>query len=219
MSLADAEAPPWRWLGRLPYAVALEAQRQRRREILAGRAGEEIWLLEHDPVVTIGKREPADLDRQALGRAGLAVVATERGGLATWHGPGQLVAYTLVRVQGRGFGPRSFVCAVENAVIAWLAQRGIAAGRRPGLPGIWVGTDKICAVGLHMEGGVALHGLALNLDPDLAAFGLFTPCGVRDGGVTSLARLTGAAPSCEEAASSLGPALSAALRADFSCAG
>jgi lipoyl(octanoyl) transferase len=209
----------WRWLGRLAYEPALLAQRERRRAILAGQEAEEIWLLEHQPVVTIGRREPADLDRDALARQGLAVVPTERGGLATWHGPGQLVAYTLVRVQGRGFGPRSFVCAVENTVIAWLGERGVEAGRRPGLPGIWVGQDKICAIGLHMEGGVAMHGLALNLSPALEPFGLFTPCGIRDGGVTSLRRLRGSAPSPEEAASSLGPALSASLRLDLSCRG
>lgn len=216
MNAAVNSALAWRWLGRQAYEPVLAAQRARRRAILAGQEAEEIWLLEHDPVVTIGRREPADLDRDSLARQGLAVVPTERGGLATWHGPGQLVAYTLVRVQERGFGPRSFVCAVENTVIAWLAERGVVAGRRPVLPGIWVGRDKICAIGLHMEGGVAMHGLALNLSPALEAFGLFTPCGIRDGGVTSLLRLCGSAPLPQEAAMSLGPALSASLRADFS---
>lgn len=201
----------WRWLGQVPYTQALLAQRTRRDGILAGQAAEELWLLEHPSVVTTGRRPVPDLDLAALARRGVEVVPTERGGLATWHGPGQLVAYVLIDAEGRGLGARGLVAALEDTVIAWLAGLGLEAGRREGLPGVWVGRDKVCAVGLHLSRGVSMHGLALNLAPDLAICGLFTPCGVVDGGVGSVERLLGWAPRAEQAASTLGPALCEAL--------
>lgn len=209
-----SQAPPtWRWLGTVPYLQALDAQRAHREAIVAGRAGEELWLLEHPSVVTTGRRSVPDLDLDRLARRGVPVVATERGGLATWHGPGQLVAYVLVDAGRRGIGARALVASVEEAVIGWLAGLGLAAGRREGLPGVWAGRDKLCAVGLHLAHGVSMHGLALNLDPDLGVYDLFTPCGVRDGGVGSVRRLLGTAPPPEAAARSLGPALIQAILA------
>lgn len=209
------EAPGWAWLGRVPYASALERQRARREAILAGEATEVLWALEHDPVVTTGRR-PASLDEGRLRAAGLDVVATERGGLATWHGPGQLVVYALIDAARRGLGPRALVCALEKGVIDWLGARGVRATTRPGFPGVWIpspappsGLDKICAVGLHFRRGVSMHGLALNLSPDLRAFSLFTPCGVSDAGVTSLAALLGDAPTPEEAAADVVEAIRA----------
>lgn len=213
--------PDWRWLGRVPYAQALQAQRDHREALRQGRAQDELWLLEHDPVVTTGRRPVPGLDVDALAARGVPVVATERGGLATWHGPGQLVAYVLIDAARRGLGPRPLVQAVEDAVIAWLAGLGLAADRRPGLPGVWVGHDKICAVGLHLSGGLSMHGLALNLSPDLSVYRLFSPCGIapQDGGVTSVAALRGQAPTAQQAASSLGPALSRALASTSTRAG
>ncbi|MCB9778500.1 MAG: lipoyl(octanoyl) transferase LipB [Alphaproteobacteria bacterium] len=203
----------WQWRGRLPYADALAEQRARREAIVAGRADEALWLLEHDPVVTTGKRAVPGLDVVGLAARGIPVVPTERGGLATWHGPGQLVAYFLIDVEGRRLGPRVLVDRIQDTVAAWLDGLGVAAAPRPGLPGVWAGRDKICAVGLHIHQGVSIHGLALNLCPDLAAFSLFSPCGVAptDGGVTSVLALRGTAPSPEQAAASLGPALAVAL--------
>ncbi|NOY24580.1 MAG: lipoyl(octanoyl) transferase LipB, partial [Oligoflexia bacterium] len=182
--------------------------------ILRGEAAETLWLLEHPAVVTTGRRAVPDLDRTALAARGIPVVSTRRGGLATWHGPGQLVAYILYDAGRRGLGPKNLVAILENTVIAWLGERDVDAGRRPGLPGVWVGHDKICAVGLHFSRGVSMHGLALNLCPDLSAFSLFSPCGISDGGITSLQGLRGRAPSPKEAAFSLGPALVGALFRD-----
>lgn len=182
---------PWprpEWLGRVPYTVALERQRERREAVLRGEADEALWLLEHDPVVTTGRRAVLDLDRD---RIGIPVVETERGGLATYHGPGQLVGYLLLDVGARGGGVRVTVRAVEEGLVTWLAARGASAGRREGYPGVWVGTDKIAAVGMHFRRGVSMHGFALNLTVDLAGFEGFSPCGIRDGGVTSLARIGG----------------------------
>jgi lipoate-protein ligase B len=166
--------------------------------------GEEVWLLEHDPVITTGRRDVADLDPAAIAAAGYALHATERGGLATCHEPGQLVGYVLI--DARAIGVWRTVHAIEAAVGAWLRGRGVDAGPRDGFPGIWVGRDKICAIGLHFRAGFTLHGLALNLRNDLRGFGLITPCGIQDGGVTTLARLVGeaATPTPEEAAESVG---------------
>lgn len=201
-----------RWLGRVPYLPTLEAQRAHRAAIAAGAAPEELWGLEHEPVITRGRRGTTDgLDPSVLSDRGVALVETERGGQTTWHGPGQLVVYTLVRVHARGHGPASFVAALEDGVIAYLAGLGLRAGRRAGLPGVWHGHDKLCAVGLHISGGVAMHGLALNLDPDLSFYTLFTPCGISDGGVSSVSAVTGHAPRPAAAFPSLAAALIATI--------
>jgi len=203
----------WRWLGRVPYEATADRQRAHRDALARGDVDEEIWLLEHDPVVTTGRRPVAGLDVDALAARGVPVVRTERGGLATWHGPGQLVAYLLIDAGRRGLGARVLVQRIEDAVIAWLDSRGLTAARRPGLPGVWVGRDKICAVGLHIAGGRTMHGLALNLDPDLSIYRLFSPCGIApdDGGVTSLVA-AGAGPcSPSQAAPELATALIGAV--------
>lgn len=179
----------WRWLGTVEYGEALAAQRAHREALISGRAEPEVWLLEHPPVVTTGRRGVEDLVPERIAAAGYALHATERGGLATCHEPGQLVAYVLV--DAREIGVWRTVAAVERAVIAWLAGQGVRAGLREGFPGVWVGRDKICAIGLHFRAGRTMHGLALNLRNDLRGFGLITPCGIVDGGVTSLLRLIG----------------------------
>lgn len=201
-------APERAWLGRIPYLEALEAQRARREAVIEGRAPEALWALEHDPVITTGRRLPEGLpSAEALEDGGISLVRTERGGLATWHGPGQLVVYVIVDAVRRGLGAKRLVEALEQAVIDWLGARGLRATRREGHPGVWVGSrtspaglDKICAIGLHFRRGVSMHGLALNLRPDLGAYRLFTPCGVTDAGVTSLSAEAGSSPSPEESA-------------------
>lgn len=185
------------WLGRLDYRWAWRLQHLRREAILRGDAPEALWLLEHDPVVTAGRRDATIPD-------GLEVVRTERGGLLTWHGPGQLVGYVLIDAAGRGLGARRTVEGVEQGVIDWLGTRGVTGVRRCGYPGVWVDGDKICAVGMHFRRGVSMHGFALNLAPDLAAYRGFVPCGITDAGVTSLQRITGAAPAPWEVADEVG---------------
>lgn len=202
------------WLGRMPYTQALAAQRAHRARVKAGEDDEAVWLLEHEPVITTGRRKVDSLpSAEVLAQTGTELVHTERGGLATWHGPGQLVAYVIVDAWSRSLGARGLVCAVEDGVIAYLAQLGIAAHRRPGFPGVWVQRDKICAVGMHFSGGVSMHGIALNLQPDLSGFSLIEPCGVTDGGTTSVDVLLGSAPTPQEAASALGEALIQAIEA------
>ena len=191
---------PWTWLGRVPYAWALALQHTRRDAIVAGTAPEVLWLLEHEPVITVGRRAVPDLGDLA---GDIPVVRTERGGLATWHGPGQLVGYLLVDARRRGWSVKGIVRGIEDGITSWLAAAGVAAGRRSGAPGVWVGGDKICAVGLHFRRGVSMHGFALNLGNDLSGFAAIVPCGITDGGVTSLARLGVPAPTPEQAAPSV----------------
>ncbi len=211
------------WRGRLPYREALDAQRERREAVLEGRASEVLWALEHDPVITTGRRAAAGLpDKAALAARGIDLVETERGGLATWHGPGQLVLYAIIDAARRGLGARGLVTALEQGLIDWLSARDLPATRRPGFPGVWLpspqsscGLAKIAAVGLHFRRGVSIHGLALNLAPDLSAYALFVPCGITDAAVTSLAAHEAAPPSPEEAA----PSVLRAVRARISLEG
>lgn len=204
---------PWRWLGCVPYGEALDAMRTHRAQVVAGDAPEQVWLLEHPPVVTTGKRGATGVDHNALAALRVPVVATERGGLATYHGPGQLVVWPLVNLMARGWGVRSFVFALEQALIDWLGSFGVQARRRPGAPGVWVGSNKVAALGLHIRRGVSGHGLAVNLTTDLAPFRCFVPCGIEDGWVTSLAIETGDRLDCADAAMVLGPLLAARLGA------
>ncbi len=192
----------WEWWGSgVPYAEAWGRQRARRDALIAGRGEPVLALLEHRSVVTTGRRPaPGTPSPEALAAAGVDYCATDRGGLATWHGPGQLVGYLVADLAELGLGVRALVAALEGAVIAWLARRGVAADRAPGRPGVWVGGEKICAVGLNIRRGVSSHGFALNLDPDLSHFALIVPCGIPDAGVTSLAALTGRSPSPRAAA-------------------
>lgn len=164
---------PWRWLGRLPYDVALDAQRTRRQSVIDG-ANEVVWCLEHEPVVTVGRRHAS-----GLGDLGtIPIVHTERGGLATWHGPGQLVVYPLIALEHRRIGVRRYITLLEQAVIDLLRSRGVDAGRDPRGAGVWVDGAKIASIGVHIRRGVSLHGLALNLTNSLATFDRFDPCGL-----------------------------------------
>lgn len=198
-----------RWLGTVPYGEALERQRAHRDALARGAAEEAIWGLEHPPVITTGRRSVPDLHPERVGAAGYALYATERGGFATCHEPGQLVVYVLLDV--RTLGVRRLVAAIEDAVIAWLRAHGAPAVRRDGTPGVWVGERKLCALGLHAGGGYTMHGLALNLVNDLRGFGLITPCGLSGVGVSSLLREVGSAPPPLTAFSTFAPLLRAHL--------
>lgn len=184
----------WVFQQPLPYREVWHWQRERARR----RAGDEVddllLLLEHEPVYTIGPRgNPAHLlvDPEALARLGIALERVDRGGDITYHGPGQLVGYPIVRLAGAGRRVRAYVEALEGAVIATVAHFGIEAGRLPGRTGVWAGREKLAAIGVRVTRGVAYHGFALNVEPDLSPFAGIVPCGLRDTGVTSLAALLG----------------------------
>lgn len=187
MSAAAGVAVPLlvRRPGRVDYASALEAMRR----FTAGRGSataDELWLLEHEPVYTLGMSCRL-LPRPAAGA--IPVVATDRGGQITYHGPGQLVAYVLMDLRRRRDGVRGVVSALEQVVIDLLCGLGIAAERRPGAPGVYVGGAKIAALGLRVRRGCTYHGLSLNVDVDLAPFSAIDPCGYPGLAVTRLSDL------------------------------
>jgi len=202
----------WKWLGRVSYAEALKRQRARRQAVIREELPETLWLLEHNPVITTGRRPVHSLpSTTSLAEEGIELHRTERGGLATWHGPGQIVAYAIIDAWGRGLGARGTIGALEEGVIQWLHEQDISANRRPGFPGVWVDNDKICAIGMHFSRGVSMHGIALNLEPDMRGYSFITPCGIHDAGVTSVARLRGSAPTALSAAPGLAAHLVHAL--------
>jgi len=135
---------------------------------------DEIWLLQHPPVFTLGQ---AGKREHILSETGIPVVAIDRGGQVTYHGPGQLVAYILVDLKRRGYGVKELVRRLEQAVIDLLAALGVDAERLAGAPGVYVGGAKIAALGLRIKGGCSYHGLSLNVAMDLTPFRAINPCG------------------------------------------
>ncbi|MCC7274148.1 MAG: lipoyl(octanoyl) transferase LipB [Alphaproteobacteria bacterium] len=187
----DDDAPEWRISDALvPYEAAVSEMDQRVAAIRAGRAPELVWLLEHPPIYTAGtSADPAEL----LDAGGLPVHQTGRGGRLTYHGPGQRIGYVLLDLRRRNADVRWYVGRLEEWLIATLALFNVRGERREGRIGVWVvGSDgrerKIAALGVRVRQWVTLHGVAINIDPDLARFAGIVPCGVREFGVTSLVR-------------------------------
>ncbi len=171
-----------------PYPEALAAMRELVRQRRSGQIPDTLVLVEHPPVVTVG----VGGDDGAAAASGLPVVSTERGGRATYHGPGQLVGYPIVDLAARGHDVRRFVHQVEEIVVASLAPFGIAAGHVSGQHGVWVdGRRKIASIGIAVDHWVTFHGFAVNVDLDLAPFERFHPCGLSGSVMTSIAAETG----------------------------
>ena len=161
-------------LGTVEYVPTLEAMRAFTATRSADTA-DELWVLEHPPVYTLGVRsDPRHLPR---GATGIALVRCNRGGEITYHGPGQAVVYTLVDLARRALKVGEFVRMLEQSVIDLLAQSDVAARRKEGAPGVYVGEAKIAALGLRVSHGRAYHGVALNVDMDLSPFAMIDPCG------------------------------------------
>jgi lipoic acid synthetase len=182
-----------RWLGRVPYAEADELQ----RALLERAADDYLLLLEHPHVYTLGKSaDPAHV-LVPPASVGADLVRTDRGGDVTYHGPGQLVGYPIVTLPEWRAGQRDVVAYVrrlEAVLISALGDLGVEAERDDGYTGVWVGGEKIAAIGVRVSRGRTRHGFALNVDPDLSMFGHIVPCGIADRGVTSLAAQLGSAP-------------------------
>jgi lipoyl(octanoyl) transferase len=180
--------------GRVSYDAALVLQEEAEARVKAG-GRETLFLLEHEEVVTAGRN--ADLgellvSEDALWREGVALKVTDRGGKLTYHGPGQLVAYPILDLSPDRRDVRRYVRDLEDVLIATAADFGVTATRSD-LPGrqasVWVGNEKLAAIGVHLSRWVTTHGVALNVATDLARFSLIVPCGIADAGVTSLQRL------------------------------
>jgi lipoate-protein ligase B len=183
-------------LGRMAYGPALEIQRERVRRVQEAPDGPAFLLLvEHDPpVITTGRRPCAEhilATPEQLAREGIQVHATRRGGGVTYHGPGQLVGYPILRLASIGRSVRTYVHDLEEALLCVLGRAGLGARRVEGLTGVWVGDEKIAAIGVAVSRGVTYHGFALNVATRLSHFGLVVPCGLRGTGVTSMSQCLG----------------------------
>ena len=183
-------------LGRVDYVDALGVQERLRARVQAGEIGDTLLLLEHPPVYTLGRRSTAaDLPMgEAWYRAqGIDVVRTDRGGRLTYHGPGQLVGYPIMRVDDIVAQVR----AMERAIVAALAEEGVSARARSDegveYTGVWVEDRKIASIGIHLQRGVSTHGFAINVDNDLQPFEWVVPCGLPEVRMTSLCSELGAA--------------------------
>lgn len=190
-----------RRLGRVPYGEALELQQQLVASRRAGHIDDQLLLLEHPHVITLGTSSRADhilvdADQRAL--LGIELFETGRGGDVTYHGPGQLVGYPILDLKPDRCDLHRYVRDIEEALIHALSTFGISAGRVAGLTGVWVGGEKIAAIGVRVSSGwITSHGFALNVSTDLQFFGAIVPCGLRDHGVTSMQRVLGSAPDLE----------------------
>jgi len=188
-------------MGRVAYGPMLALQEARHVAVADGVGPETLFLLEHEPVVTLGKNSGADhvlVSKAALAARGVELVATGRGGDVTYHGPGQIVGYPIVALGEGEQDIKRYVWKLEELLIRTVADFGVTASRVDGLRGIWVGNDKIGAIGVRIARWTTLHGFALNVTTDLDGFALIVPCGIRGRGVTSLARLCSPVPSLRE---------------------
>jgi lipoyl(octanoyl) transferase len=197
-SEAGAAACPPVWVvsfpGLVPYREAWDLQRRLWVARHDGRIPDTLLFLEHEPVVTLGKnarRENLLLDAEGFRSRGVEVVEVDRGGDVTWHGPGQLVGYWIFDLRELYQDVHRYLREIEEVLIRVLARHRIEAGRSAGATGVWIGQEKVAAIGMHLSHWVSTHGFALNLDPDLAAYSWIVPCGLRGRGVTSMHRQTG----------------------------
>jgi lipoate-protein ligase B len=194
----------------MEYGAAYRAQCEHLEEVLVARqAGRpevgRILTVEHDPVITVSSRAAASghllAGPEMLRRAGVAVQTTDRGGDITYHGPGQLVVYPILDLNLLNLGLHDYMRLLEEAVIDACGSFGLRARREPGATGVWVGEpgSKICAMGVRVRRWICMHGLALNVAPDMSHFGLIVPCGLVGRGVTSLRQQLDPPPSMDRA--------------------
>jgi lipoyl(octanoyl) transferase len=179
-------------LGRMAYEEAFALQERTVEDRKAGRIGDTLLLVEHDPVYTLGRNATEEnivQTREELARAGISVVRTTRGGQVTYHGPGQLVGYPILELGGRERGVTAYIDSLEKVLILLLSEYGVQAGTDSRNRGVWVGNDKIAAIGIRVTRGITMHGFALNVKTELRQYSGIVPCGIRGAGVTSLALL------------------------------
>lgn len=194
-----------RRLGTVTYADGLELQKTLVESRKAGAIPDQLLLLEHPPVITLGVKARNDRSHivassVALEAEGVDVFETGRGGDVTYHGPGQLVGYPILDLKPDRCDVHQYVRDLEEVMIRMAAAFGVAAGRIEGLTGAWVGQDKLAAIGVRIARWVTSHGFAFNVNTRLDHFGLIVPCGISDKGVTSLEALLGQPVSMDEVA-------------------
>jgi len=176
----------------MAYTAALSLMRNLVEIKRKSNLPEILLLLEHEPVLTMGRRsqdEEIVVSQSLLSQKGISVHRVERGGLVTYHGPGQLVGYTLFQLAKLRITPGELVQGLEEAIINALDYFGIAGNRKEDYRGVWVGDEKIASLGIAVRGGISFHGFALNYDPDLSHFDLIHPCGLHGVHMTSMAQI------------------------------
>lgn len=182
------------YLGVALYAHALRLQHRLVRARAEGSIPDVLLLLEHPPVVTIGRfrgEEDLLIPREILARDGIAVFHTSRGGGITYHGPGQLVGYPILDLKEIGLGVREYIWKLEAVIIRLFLTLGIQGHRVANYPGVWVGEKKVCSIGIHVSHYVTMHGFALNVSNDLRYFEYIKPCGIDSKVMTSVSKLLG----------------------------
>ena len=191
-------------VGRMSYKSAWSWQQDLRRERLDGEGADLLLLMEHPPTYTLGRSSrPQHLlaDAATLEREGIALYHIERGGSATYHGPGQLVGYPIVNLRNRDRDVHRFIRNLEQVLIGALAAFGVEAGARAGLTGVWVEEEKkIASIGIHVRQWITMHGFALNVAPDLRHFSWIQPCGFDSEVMTSMAEWMAEAPALDAVA-------------------
>ncbi len=193
-------------VGVLDYLSALKLQELSHHEVVRGLVAPTIIVVQHPPVLTLGKHADSGflkLPVPEFKKLGVEVVQTDRGGEVTAHMPGQLVVYPIIKLVDFKLTPRTWVALLETAVIDTLALCGVSATTDPINPGVWVGSQKICAIGIRIKDRTSLHGLALNVSNDLDLFDKIIPCGIKNRGVTTLSGCVPKAPTLSEVASML----------------
>jgi lipoate-protein ligase B len=201
-------------LGRVEYGAAYELQRRLQAERDAERVPDLLILVEHPPVVTLGRRGSRDdvfLTDAELAARGIGIYETNRGGLVTYHGPGQVVGYPIARLRALAGDAPTYVSRLETTIVRTLAEYGIAAWTDPGNRGVFAEGGKIAAIGVAVTHGVTIHGFALNVCPDLEHFTLIDPCGIGDLGVISIERIAGTAPPLDDVRAALARQFGAAF--------
>jgi lipoyl(octanoyl) transferase len=189
--------------GLVPYEAALALQADLVAARKAATIPDTLVLLQHPPVITLGvkvrqSREHVLASDDELRTQGIALFEAGRGGDVTYHGPGQLVGYPILDLKPDRMDAHKYVRDLEEVLIGVCADVGLVAGRKQGMTGVWVGDEKVAAIGVRLSRWVTSHGFALNVSTDLDHFGLIVPCGITSFGVTSLARLLGTAPPMAE---------------------
>ena len=191
------------WLGSVPYRDAWDLQRRLAQDVREGREPDTLLLLEHPHVFTMGRQATLDhvlWDEEERARRSVDLVWCDRGGDVTYHGPGQLVGYPILRLDRHGGDILLHLRRLEESVISYLGTLGITAEAVPGYTGVWSGGGKVAAIGVKLSRGVVTHGFALNLTADLGYFRGIVPCGIDDREVTTVERLGGGSVPVEQAA-------------------
>jgi len=165
---------PFEWLGHRPYEPTWQLLQIRAASVAASEEAEIIWSCEHDPVYTTGRRAVDNREQPTLPAP---LIFTDRGGETTFHGTGQIMLYPIVHLKERHITPKEYVSLLEQSAINLLAELGVSAERRCGLPGVWTKEGKIVAIGLRIQNGIAYHGMALNVNVDASWFSAINPCG------------------------------------------